>query len=980
MEQDCITGLYRSLGLSVGAEFSSEDVSRLFSKVFHVSSNTDEASVAMEKIAGDDSSWCCVGENVLEVVLEMEREREKKDKLYWDLQLLNIGNLNPPYATDEPVINNPHIRNTLNQSSEAINLRKAHNRPKFISLHPGTSPQRERLIGNKELCHSVRVVRKLKKAAGQSWMRLVSEGVQSILACPMQDESLGVGCQVWGCVSLSDVLLLVEVKYDVVTHLLYTEMLQEHFTPSIWGTLMPWQQQQEEEELEYLAEKALESGDMLSLAELPGAFRIYRTDMGPSFTSHSETRAASWSAVSFLHELKTLRQQEKDSLVVLGQRLDREDLRLVCLYIRLAILKAQRESVSYNAFLAAQHSWEAWPHVRSPCRAEQAALWLHSGEEEQKENFIPASPQQAVLQLLVLTQEQERKHLIKLIQGVSRGDLQEPGCTIPHKGESVEQTALRNSCITRLKQVYTDLQTQTNPQPQRQPELQMDHMSSELEMWSKHQLEDCCLLLLTKVMELQEVQVSKLLPALMDKSAQSAQALQNKLESTLHAHCFTLKLLVSEAPSPNPKSNQVEKDTNEQIPALASCSRPVDAQTSSGGSVEALTVDPIRRGSRELCADQAVDDANKQDVCAGCEAMMEDLPYLEILCVSDGNSKPDHTAEEEVKEEDEKASALKSTQNLEKQGSLITLAWSKLPDDDTDCEAEAVDGFAGQNQDAESSLKTQDHQSHVEDQSDETSRERDRMIQSASMNHRDEQVTSDERALANPSDQGEGVSQTGLQAHHYIDPSMIEQLPFNLCSTPTNETDTVDRSVAEVEMCPAETESEELWDLKGTELVYAEDQNYDSPATADDGPAMKEKKRDPSLIEREQATEPVSAVERERTMRNLVDMQRKVEQKQQRDRERQLLRVQERLSIIQNRKADEDLLGLKSTDRLKHLTQDLPQEDKNQQKTVVKERLEQLRRERSYIMQSKRERNTAGFKELLGPVTLRRREPDDGAD
>lgn len=35
--------------------------------------------------------------------------------------------------------------------------------------------------------------------------------------------------------------------------------------------------------------------------------------------------------------------------------------------------------------------------------------------------------------------------------------------------------------------------------------------------------------------------------------------------------------------------------------------------------------------------------------------------------------------------------------------------------------------------------------------------------------------------------------------------------------------------------------------------------------------------------------------------------------------------VQERLSIIQNRKAEEDLLGLKHTDRLRHLTHDLPQ-------------------------------------------------------
>lgn len=59
-------------------------------------------------------------------------------------------------------------------------------------------------------------------------LRLVAEGVQSIVPTLWQDQRLGVRGQAWGCVSLSDVLLLVEVKYDVVTHKLYTEMLQEH--------------------------------------------------------------------------------------------------------------------------------------------------------------------------------------------------------------------------------------------------------------------------------------------------------------------------------------------------------------------------------------------------------------------------------------------------------------------------------------------------------------------------------------------------------------------------------------------------------------------------------------------------------------------------------------------------------------------------------------------------------------------------------
>ncbi|XP_006789687.1 stress response protein NST1 [Neolamprologus brichardi] len=182
------------------------------------------------------------------------------------------------------------------------------------------------------------------------------------------------------------------------------------------------------------------------------------------------------------------------------------------------------------------------------------------------------------------------------------------------------------------------------------------------------------------------------------------------------------------------------------------------------------------------------------------------------------------------------------------------------------------------------------------------------------------------------------------------------------------------RDVTEVE-----TESKQ-WDMTDPELDRYKEQKYCSEETVDCSLSECKAKKEASLMERERVSEPVSAMERERTMRNLVDMQRKVEQRQQRDRERQLLRVQERLSIIQNRKAEEDLLGLKHTDRIKHLTQDLPLEDKNKQKTVVKERLEQLRRERSYVMQSKRDRNTTGFKELLGPVALQSRDTEDAED
>lgn len=59
-------------------------------------------------------------------------------------------------------------------------------------------------------------------------LRLASEGIHSILPSPWCSQRLGLRGQTWGSISLSDVIFLLEMKYDVVTHLLYTEMLQEH--------------------------------------------------------------------------------------------------------------------------------------------------------------------------------------------------------------------------------------------------------------------------------------------------------------------------------------------------------------------------------------------------------------------------------------------------------------------------------------------------------------------------------------------------------------------------------------------------------------------------------------------------------------------------------------------------------------------------------------------------------------------------------
>lgn len=67
----------------------------------------------------------------------------------------------------------------------------------------------------------------LDAAATDSLFRIALEGVQSMLR-PWQGQSPQPRGHAWGCVSLSDVLLMLDVKYDAVTHMLYAEMLREH--------------------------------------------------------------------------------------------------------------------------------------------------------------------------------------------------------------------------------------------------------------------------------------------------------------------------------------------------------------------------------------------------------------------------------------------------------------------------------------------------------------------------------------------------------------------------------------------------------------------------------------------------------------------------------------------------------------------------------------------------------------------------------
>ncbi|XP_020335618.2 uncharacterized protein LOC109888862 [Oncorhynchus kisutch] len=242
---------------------------------------------------------------------------------------------------------------------------------------------------------------------------------------------------------------------------------------------------------------------------------------------------------------------------------------------------------------------------------------------------------------------------------------------------------LRHTHTFLLTQAQTHAQLQSCLQPQTLPEQGPAQPQSQTSLQHQSQWGGCALVLLVELMDLQEAQVSAVLSTLLDRGEQCLLSLIEEYESELREPRLSclLTLLTS-----NPC---LASDPNTLLTVVDPCLGPSDSISVQNISSASPPTD-LTRGDPEQ--------QHTGDLCTGCGTALapEDLPYLEILCVSDTIHSLDthHTpsasngfsAEREVCEgrEAREGSHRKTPQSYEKQGSLITLAWSKPPDGDTE--------------------------------------------------------------------------------------------------------------------------------------------------------------------------------------------------------------------------------------------------------------------------------------------------------
>ncbi|KAL8222555.1 UNVERIFIED_CONTAM: hypothetical protein K2H54_077423, partial [Gekko kuhli] len=157
------------------------------------------------------------------------------------------------------------------------------------------------------------------------------------------------------------------------------------------------------------------------------------------------------------------------------------------------------------------------------------------------------------------------------------------------------------------------------------------------------------------------------------------------------------------------------------------------------------------------------------------------------------------------------------------------------------------------------------------------------------------------------------------------------------------------------------------WRPPEEEGVPAEGEGATEPPLPESQQARPWKVPSPRPPRREKAFIWLSRQEQEEALQQLAELRAEGELRHRRDKERQILRFQERLSIAKHRKSEDDLLGSSPAERWTPPAEHHGQ-DQGGQKTAVKRHLEKVKRERTYVMQSKRERNMLRFKELLDPL------------
>ncbi|XP_046720592.1 uncharacterized protein LOC124395797 isoform X2 [Silurus meridionalis] len=493
--EECALLVCEALGVHMGEEVSVEKILSLYQDVYHTAAELRDTQRAVTKVRSQNGGLPCSGRWILYVLLEMEKERENREKLLWELQMLKSG---------------------VGGVSDTINTQP-------LSTHTNSKYNKNR---DKKPCGLSGLLRRARKLC----VRLDDDGIWSILPSPSLDHVTSRRL----CLinpTKADVLLLQQYKYDIIKERLYREMLQEEHGAGWWELMDPLEQSDCVCDVEQRAEEAFQLNDVLRMCELPRAFNCYRS--GDKVLLHScpdevgvteqawtsSTSGQSWTSIIFLSVLRCHCEEERRALTQLLNRVERLVLIEIYLSVFVSVRRIERETHTHTALLTARQHWDnKWPYTRRLDVEELGKFWLQEKQtpvsDLRDESRTSRCVWQAVLQFVVLCQEKERRTLLEILHSVSQEELQEERHTLRpvHK---MTGSALRQGCVSLLRQMKSSLQCSS---------------SKSSVSWAK-----CAVHLLTQLTHTQDLEVQTLIHTLPAMDSAALMDLLHKYELEVHS-------------------------------------------------------------------------------------------------------------------------------------------------------------------------------------------------------------------------------------------------------------------------------------------------------------------------------------------------------------------------------------------------------------------------------------------------------------
>ncbi|KAF4091885.1 hypothetical protein AMELA_G00042100 [Ameiurus melas] len=400
--EDCVRLVCETLGVHTGDEVSVEEIAVLYQKVFHTDAELRDAQRAVTQVSSQNGGLPCSGGWILHVLLEMEKEREKREKLHWELQMLKSGQRDvSDRANTQPLSGN------------------------FICKHKKKRDTKP--------CGLLGLLRRARRL----YVRLDVDGVWSILPSLSLSH---VTSRRLGLINptKSDVLLLLQYKYDIIKERLYREMLQEEHV-GFDGVLS------DSELLTVTVDDR--SDDEVVLHSGPDEARV-REQVWTTLP-----REQSWTSAIFLSELRSHCEEERHTLTQLLNRVERRVLIEIYLSVCVSVRRAERETHSHTALLTSRQHWDHWPYTRRPGVEDLVKFWL------QKKQDLATQPRNECRTSCCVRQEQERRTLVEILHSVSLKELQEQRYTLTpdYKAAGTTGSALRRGCVSILRQIKSSL-------------------------------------------------------------------------------------------------------------------------------------------------------------------------------------------------------------------------------------------------------------------------------------------------------------------------------------------------------------------------------------------------------------------------------------------------------------------------------------------------------------------------------------------